>query len=1344
MRAVRSAVRRLAAGFLSGAIVVPVLAVTGLTTGLVAATASPAAAAGFAEGNIVVYRVGDGSGSLSGNAAPAFLVEYTPAGTLVQTIALPTADSGANQQLTNSGSASSEGFLTRSTDGRYLTFGGYDAAVGTASVATSASLTTNRVVGRADANGVVDTSTALSNVHNTGNIRSVVSDDGTRYWTGGSQGGVYYATNGATSGTLVSNTITNNRVVGIADGQLYVTASTSLNRVGTGLPTTSGQTTTPVSLSQALTAAYGYTFLDRSADVAGVDTLYVAQDGGRGIEKYSLTGGVWTSRGNQATTSRGLTGTVTGGTATLYATTTTNALVSVVDSAAYDATISATSTTIVTGVTNTAFRGVAFAPAGGSTTPTAPVITDEPDNQTIQSGATATLSVTATGTAPLSYQWYVGPTGDTSNPIAGADQSSYTTPALVAATSYWVRVTNAQGSDDSATATVSIAAPACIGPVTAIGAVQGSDETSPLSGQTVTVRGTVVSDDEGASPALRGFYLQDAGDADAATSDGLFIFNDVNDSVSNGQLVEVTGQAGEFQGQTQISGVSTVITVCGLGDAVIPTDVTLPVATSTGLEKYEGMLVRFPQQLTVTEHFLLGRFGQVTVSVDGRLYQPTNVIDAQDQAAVQALQDLNNRSKLIVDDATQDQNADPIVFGRGGQPLSAANTLRGGDTLDNAVGVMTFTWGGNSASGNAYRLRPVNALTGSVNFEPANPRPTTAPAVGDGDLRVASFNLLNFFNTFTGCTFGVGGGTADCRGADNTTEYERQLAKEVAAVQLLDADVIGYMEMENDGYGPTSAVQALVDALNAEDGVGAWALVDPDTATGNLNSAGNDAIKSGFIYRTSAATAVAGATWTNLDGVFDRAPVAQTFQDGNGALVTVIANHFKSKGSCPSGSGPDADQGDGQSCWNNRRTLQATELVNWIDATIVPGSGDDDVMILGDLNSYAGEDPIGVLEDAGYTNLVKQFQGEDAYSYVFDGQWGYLDYQMASPSLLAQVTGANDLHINSDEPAILDYNTEFKSVGQQASLYAPDAYRTSDHDPVLSGLSLAVAAAISGTPPAGAVGVPYSFAFTTSGNPTVTVIDGSLPPGIALSAAGELTGTPTEGGSYPITVRATNAAGSAELSVTITVSTAASSVTVSSSENPAALRAPVTFTAQVSNTLGPAPTGTVQFLVNGQPAGAPVAVAPDGTATSPELRLPIGGRQVTAAYSGDTALAASTSAPIQQVTQYVVAMISPTAGSTVEAGSVLTIRFRLTDVRGVPIADTQAQTLLSGPCRVRVSVSGVVNLTSTCPTYDAMSKTFTVQRLTPQSANGSATATVTIAYPGVVARQIVNTPFTLS
>lgn len=162
--------------------------------------------------------------------------------------------------------------------------------------------------------------------------------------------------------------------------------------------------------------------------------------------------------------------------------------------------------------------------------------------------------------------------------------------------------------------------------MTSIPAIQGTQDQSAITGA-VTIRGVVVGDFEGASPALRGFFLQEPeGDGDPATSDGIFVFDGGANLVSNGQLVEVTGTAAEFQGQTQVTPTSpaaTSVTVCGTGPTVKPVKVRLPFASASEPERYEGMLVKFPEKLTVTEHFLLGRFGEVLVSSGGRLDQPT-------------------------------------------------------------------------------------------------------------------------------------------------------------------------------------------------------------------------------------------------------------------------------------------------------------------------------------------------------------------------------------------------------------------------------------------------------------------------------------------------------------------------------------------------------------------------------------------------------------------------------------------------------------------------------------------------------------------------------------------------
>ena len=532
-----------------------------------------------------------------------------------------------------------------------------------------------------------------------------------------------------------------------------------------------------------------------------------------------------------------------------------------------------------------------------------------------------------------------GPTTFTINPAADLVAGETCTWTIVAAN---VSDQDANDPPDTMAEDVTIdftVFDVCAQAYTPIPAIQGSGASVALTG-TRTTQGVVVGDYEGASPALRGFFIQDAtGDSNPATSDGIFVFEGSNaNTVSLGDVVRVTGTAGENQGQSQIS-VGTIVQ-CGTG-SVTPTDVMFPIASADFLERYEGMLVRLPQTMSVTEHFQLGRFGQVVLSQGGRVQQPTNVVQPGTDAL--DLQAANNLRKIILDDASQAQNPDPILFARGGQPLSASNTLRGGDTATNIVGVLNYTWAGNSASGNAYRIRPVNALGGSVNFEPANPRPDGAPDKA-GQVRVVAMNLLNYFNTFDGlpdsvdnCRLGVGGAPADCRGADSQAEFDRQTPKTLAAILAMNPDVLGINEIENDGYGPDSAIQYLVDRLNAATAPGTYAFIDADAGTGQLNALGTDAIKVGMLYKPAVVTPI-GQTAVLNSVLFvnggDSAPrsrpsLAQAFEvNATGADFIVDTNHLKSKGSaCDS---PDA--GDGQGNCNDVRTTAAMALDAWLDA----------------------------------------------------------------------------------------------------------------------------------------------------------------------------------------------------------------------------------------------------------------------------------------------------------------------------------------------------------------------------------------------------------------------------
>ncbi len=271
----------------------------------------------------------------------------------------------------------------------------------------------------------------------------------------------------------------------------------------------------------------------------------------------------------------------------------------------------------------------------------------------------------------------------------------------------------------------------------------------------------------------------------------------------------------------------------------------------------------------------------------------------------------------------------------------ASNTLRGGDTATGIVGVLNYTWAGNSSSGNAYRIRPINALGGSVNFEPANPRPTATPEVG-GTLRVAAMNTLNYFNTFDGlpdivdnCKLGVGGAATDCRGADTQAEFDRQWPKTVAAILALNPDVLGLNELENDGYGPDSSLAALVNQLNAATAPDTYAFIDVDANTGQVNALGTDAIKVGMVYKPVKVTPIGQTAALNGEAFVnggDGAPrsrpsLAQAFQENaTGGRFTVDVNHFKSKGSAC--DVPDA--GDGQGNCNTVRVTRnrAGELVS--------------------------------------------------------------------------------------------------------------------------------------------------------------------------------------------------------------------------------------------------------------------------------------------------------------------------------------------------------------------------------------------------------------------------------
>jgi len=637
--------------------------------------------------------------------------------------------------------------------------------------------------------------------------------------------------------------------------------------------------------------------------------------------------------------------------------------------------------------------------------------------------------------------------------------------------------------------------------ITRIHDVQGNGAATPIPGSTVTVEGVVVANFQGTNK-LQGFFLEEEDadfDADPATSEGIFIFcGGCTTPVAEGQRVRATGVVSEFNNMTEITAStagSVVITNAGNNLAqVTPSPIDLPIAgvVNDFYEAREGMKVTFVDTLSVSEYFELPRFGQIVLYEGGRPRQFTEA-NPPSAAGLTAHNDNLSRREVILDDENNIQNwylptstppgpADGLQYvyyprANGGFSVGTQGTdfFRGGDLVNGLTGVLHWSFPGFGAD--TWRLRPTSA--NPATFTVANPRPATPPNVG-GAIKVVGMNLLNYFTTIdTTASTSSGpcgpGGTLDCRGADSTAELNRQRERASVVICTLNADVFGFAELENTT--PSATITDLLGAVNARCG-GAH----PYTFVNTGGTLGTDAIRVQQIYRTGIVSPV-GSPLSDLDPVHNRPPTAQTFDvvdatnPAFGKRFTVIVNHFKSKG-CP-GTGGDADLLDGQGCFNATRTAQANRLMTWINSTVLPAAGDPDVLLLGDFNAYAKEDPVTALAGGGYNDLETTFHGANAYSYLFDGQLGHLDYGFANTALLPQVTGADAWHINADESDLFDYNDEVRdSPGEATFEEKPDGsalvpprvvfqpmspYRASDHDPVVVGLFAVADASITKT-----------------------------------------------------------------------------------------------------------------------------------------------------------------------------------------------------------------------------------------------------------------------------------------
>lgn len=568
----------------------------------------------------------------------------------------------------------------------------------------------------------------------------------------------------------------------------------------------------------------------------------------------------------------------------------------------------------------------------------------------------------------------------------------------------------------------------CGDDATLISAIQGNGEASPMAGMDVVVEASVTF----VAPGLEGFFLQEEAaqfDDDDATSEGIFVFTGTAPiTVSEGQTVRVAGTVSEFFDKTQITP-SEISESCGGGEYAA-VDLSLPLAEGDSFEAYEGMLINNSQSLTIVNTFNYARFGEVEVA-NGRTFTPTHLFTPGSGEAIE-LAASNARNGIIFDDA---QNGSPDSLDLNGE-LSANNSLRTGSTISGVSGVIDFSF-------RAYRIQPLVAPVVRADERPSSPEV-------EGDLKIASFNVLNLFNGD-----GIGGGFPTSRGADDFAEYQLQLAKIANAIVALNADVTGLMELENDGFGPQSAIAQLVDALNERAGesvydfIRAQGPVGTDQIAVGLVYQGANVSPSGTLQILDESNSIADDQGPLFNTRRNRPAMAQSFIDNDsGESFVVSVNHFKSKGSS-CGTGDDSpDQG---SC-NVTRTRAAQALHVWLESTF----SDQAIFIVGDLNSYAKEDPIVELAGAGYVDIARDIDGPEAYSYSFRGEFGSLDYALANSIANPLVTDVLEWHINADEPIALDYNDSLSStIDKPESFRSDSVFRSSDHDPVIVGFSFA-------------------------------------------------------------------------------------------------------------------------------------------------------------------------------------------------------------------------------------------------------------------------------------------------
>ncbi len=777
--------------------------------------------------------------------------------------------------------------------------------------------------------------------------------------------------------------------------------------------------------------------------------------------------------------------------------------------------------------------------------------------------------------------------------------------------------------------------------------IQGTGATSPLDGTTVTTTGVVTA--VYPTGGLSGGFIQTPGSGGAADggSHGLFVFGSAfGSTVTRGAHVEVTGVVSEFGGTPEVPSTLTEITTGAGKFRTLDTPAAAPVATpaafplgETQKEALEGMLVAPQGGYTITDNFSTNQYGEIGLSPGQRPFDtPTNVV--LPGSAATSLAAKNAADRITLDDAASLNLLAAANQSTALPWLTATNEIRVGQsvTFTDPV-VLDFR-------NSLWKVQPLSQVVAGgdepVEFGPST-RATKPNDVG-GEVKLATFNVLNYFPT-TGvdyvsanagnkCTFYTDRASApvttrECgnpststgngpRGAADQVNLARQQAKIVTAINTLDADVVSLEEIENSatfGKPRDFALDTLVAALNTQAGSAVWKAV-PSPAT--VPTTGEDVIRTAFIYKPAKVSTV--GTSTILDDpafVNARAPLAQAFaQVGkpSGATFAVIVNHFKSKGS---GSGADADQGDGQGASNAARVKQATALVTFVDA-VEAAAGTDRVFLTGDFNSYNREDPVRIIEEAGFVNLAEE--RTDKETYQFGGAIGSLDHVFASTTADDSVTGTDIWNINSYESVAREYS---RFNYNATDFYRADPFRASDHDPEIVGFTLDVpldsTTTTASAPATIRSGDDLEIAVGVSG-------EGADPSGMVVVTEGDTEvgrGTLTQGaasvaiddlsiGSHALTVSYAGDSTHAGSSATVTTEVLKASTAFTATARPGTYGTSTT----VDVTGAPGASGLVYVSAGGQLVGMGLLV--NGTASVPlSSTLPVGTTTLTVFYAGN-------------------------------------------------------------------------------------------------------------------------------